>query len=671
MTPNKQVSPVIRISQEKRDASARATHLEAATRKFLVTTNERKYMSTKTNFKRIALVAVAALGMGVLSSVPAQATVSGLSVTVTDGTAPASTVTMLGSSADSRTSARINIKAVVDANDSITVQLLETSKPTGGTSNLVMYYHDSNTSTQTGVVVDTQSATNSTNALRGTASSTSLTQAVATPAAIAGTVPGSNGADAVRISTTGNAKRIDLNIGAQLDSATSVRPAGTYTFLVIVKAFQAGQAGTEAPATTVQATLNIVVAALADVSNTATATYGFSYLSSSSLTAGLVAAQPVDSTISALATTGAARGYIYVAVRNASNGTSTADESLTATVSGPGLVCTSSSNCGKSLGPISITAGDTVFELQGDGTGGTSTVTIKGTVTGVTYTKTLSYYAAAAKTMTASVFTPVLGIGSNDSAISVAAVDASGATWSGAAYIYASTAADAALIGAATLYTTPVACSYLASKLVHYCPVGTTIAGTAKFKVIDASTVALATATSNEVSVTSSAAQPASFKLSFNKATYAPGEIGQLLVTPLDADGKGLPAVTITSGLASPGITSTLDLTYLGAALTIPGALTSTEIATVAYNGTNTNAGSKTFIFTAPSTGGTITVSATGGTGLPAAGRVKVTASATITDSAAAALAAVTALATTVASLKTLITTLTNLVLKIQKKVKA
>ena len=77
MALNKQVSPVIRISQGERDASARATHLEAATRKFLVTTNERKKMSTKTNFKRRALVAVAALGLGVLSSVPSQAEVVG------------------------------------------------------------------------------------------------------------------------------------------------------------------------------------------------------------------------------------------------------------------------------------------------------------------------------------------------------------------------------------------------------------------------------------------------------------------------------------------------------------------------------------------------------------------------------------------------------------------
>ncbi len=69
--------------------------------------------------------------------------------------------------------------------------------------------------------------------------------------------------------------------------------------------------------------------------------------------------------------------------------------------------------------------------------------------------------------------------------------------------------------------------------------------------------------------------------------------------------------------------------------------------------------------------GNTVKASATGGTGVALAGQVAVSASATVTDSGAAALAAVTALATTVASLKTLITTLTNLVLKIQKKVKA
>jgi hypothetical protein len=49
----------------------------------------------------------------------------------------------------------------------------------------------------------------------------------------------------------------------------------------------------------------------------------------------------------------------------------------------------------------------------------------------------------------------------------------------------------------------------------------------------------------------------------------------------------------------------------------------------------------------------------------------EITATVNVTDSGSAALAAVTALASTVASLRTLIVTLTNLVLKIQKKVKA
>jgi hypothetical protein len=51
----------------------RALFGQAKTRKFLILTNERKKMSTKTTFKRIALVAVVALGLGGLWTVPANA----------------------------------------------------------------------------------------------------------------------------------------------------------------------------------------------------------------------------------------------------------------------------------------------------------------------------------------------------------------------------------------------------------------------------------------------------------------------------------------------------------------------------------------------------------------------------------------------------------------------
>jgi len=85
---NKQVSAAVRILQQKRDASARATHLmvkndplityesgilgQATGKKFFsVTFLERKTMSTKTSFKRIALVAASALAIAGFSAVPA------------------------------------------------------------------------------------------------------------------------------------------------------------------------------------------------------------------------------------------------------------------------------------------------------------------------------------------------------------------------------------------------------------------------------------------------------------------------------------------------------------------------------------------------------------------------------------------------------------------------
>jgi len=190
------------------------------------------------------------------------------------------------------------------------------------------------------------------------------------------------------------------------------------------------------------------------------------------------------------------------------------------------------------------------------------------------------------------------------------------------------------------------------------------VAGTAKVKVY----ASAQTVTSNEVSLTISQATAATVKLSWNKATYAPGEKATLSVEVLDSTGKSVPNATFANLFATGGISLTTAAGNGSDTLTAVSVTTSTPAQD--YVGTSTT-GAKLYTVYMPSNGGTITASATGGTSLPAAGQVKVSASATITDSGAAALAAVTALATTVASLKTLITTLTNLVLKIQKKVKA
>jgi len=602
-------------------------------------------MSTKTNFKRIALVAITALGLGLLSSVPAKA-VGDLSVTVTNGS-------FTTGQADSRTAATIAIAATIeDVRDTITIQVVGAN--TLGDS--VMASAD--TARQAKLMfIETTTAS------RSIVDDVGITTAPGAQVAKYTTVAATSGAMKLTSNSIG---RVGALFGIQVDSSSATAIAGTYSFTVFVRQYTQG---VTQPVTTTY-TASLVVAALSTASETPSSVTSFVRLSSGGLAAGVASTTAEADPISRVATSGTAAGYIFVANRNAANGSATALDSLTATVTGAGLVCTSSTGasaaagtCGKSV-RVAAT-GDYQFALQADGTAGTSTITITSGVAGWSTARSVSYYSLAAKTLTASVLTPVLVVGANDSAVSVTAVDANGTNWAGTTYIYASAAADATAVGGSA--TTPVACVYSVANVVHYCPITATAAGTGKFKVIDAATIAAATATSNEVTVTSSAATAATVRISFNKATYAPGEVGLIVITPLDAAGKGLPATTITNALASGGITSNVGLSYNNSAVTLTG----TDVTTVATSGTGRVAGSQAILFNAPLSGGAINLTAKGGAGLPAAGQVNITATASVTDNGAAALAAVTALATTVASLRTLITTLTNLVLKIQKKVRA
>ncbi|MCX6426888.1 MAG: hypothetical protein NTU82_01870 [Actinobacteria bacterium] len=68
-----QVSSVLRIVRGERDALVRTTHFKAAVENVSIATIERTIMSTKTTFKRVALVAVAAVGLGLLTAVPSGA----------------------------------------------------------------------------------------------------------------------------------------------------------------------------------------------------------------------------------------------------------------------------------------------------------------------------------------------------------------------------------------------------------------------------------------------------------------------------------------------------------------------------------------------------------------------------------------------------------------------
>ena len=606
-------------------------------------------MSTTTNFKRIALVAVAALGMGVLSSAPSQAIFSqSPTVTVTAG---APTI----ASSDSRTAGLVTVTALAGAAaDTYSVTAFAKSKPATATAQGDLLFM-----------------------LRDTLTSTILTQVES------GTANGANSAAAGALNTTtdsattvvidrtsGSSGFINVNLHAFMDSPTATRVAGSYVYTVVVTPFNDGARGTTAAIST---DITLTITALASASTTAVAANSSAFI-------GTAVDAGSDVAVSALATASdTARGYLTVTLRNASGSSGVAArESVTITTT-IGQVGTST-NRGRSVVLKYDSDTNEDYNIYSDGTAGTGTITIS--TPSVSFgAKSVTFYAVAPSTLVASVPTPNLRSGTNTDSVRVTAKDANGVSWAGTLYIYASAAADAAIAGAvrATAAADAIACTWDASDDRHECPVTGITAGTAKMKVTNYATAALATAaasgaevTSNEVSVVVNTGTAATVKIEFDKATYAPGERARIYVTPLDSAGKTLAVTTNANLLASGGISTSQAVTFAGSTTTADS-LTATSITTEKNSSSTSGARAGSFHYTVymPVSGGTVTISATGGTSLPIAGRVAVTASATVTDSGAAALAAVNALATTVASLKTLITTLTNLVLKIQKKVKA
>ncbi|CAN1485564.1 hypothetical protein MCEZE9_00072 [Candidatus Nanopelagicaceae bacterium] len=627
-------------------------------------------MSTKTTFKRIALVAVAALGLGVLSVAPSSASVANLSLTVTNGTAA-------NGKSDSSTAATISVAGLVDvgAGDSITVTFIAKDITANTSAIARMSYMDTTTGSSSSTLVSTS---------RGA-------YAAATKWGSTNGVESITASSAPMVVFSGSAGYIGAKFGVQLESKTAgLDTAGVFTYTALVSSY----AGATLVSST-SADFTITIAALASASTAVDVSRTTSFIC-----AGDVSTCTADAAVTGEATnnTGVDATIILNQYNASGVGTATVLDSVTATVTGAGLISFDGTTYGKSVKIAST--GSQRIRVLADGTAGVSTIAIS-TLSGYSASKSVTFYAKAAKTITAAVNNPVLAVGANAGAVSVAAVDANGTNWTGTAYIVASAAADALVAGSAT---TPVQCAAWNSTDGILCPVTAIAAGTAKFKVIDASTVAAATATSNEVTVTVSAAAPASVKIAFDKASYAPFEKALITVTPLDKDGKTLAGADRQNLLATGGITTNIAFGSLS------DTLTATRVTSVAANGTGATAGSQTYVVYMPAQGD-VTIKATGGTALPLTGQVAISATASVVNSSVdaatdaaneatdaanaatdAALAAadaadaataaaqdasdaVAALSATVAklvaSLKAQITSLTNLVIKIQKKVRA
>jgi len=597
-------------------------------------------MSIKTNFKRISLVAVAALGMGVLSSVPSQAAIIGVpTVTATNGTA-----TLQAS--DSTTAATVAIKFNANATtDSVTLHVSVGSVPATAT-------HDSRSVYAGQVDTLTTTGANVTSTLATAAPAVAAAAAFTSDTYLA-TANGTGRAQMVVAAGTGQQA---VKFRYYLDTATA-RVAGTYTFDYYTTVYSAGVA---VPASAVFGQFTIVV------TNGSTAAEG-SVAASGTSTALMYegsswASTAVDSAVAAVSTpSGTAVAVIRVSLKTAAG--LTARESLTVT-STIGNIGTSCATAGKSLTLQGDASGTNDLVVCADGNSGVSTITIKST--SVTFAnKQVTFYGSTAATITATVLATPIG-SSSTYAILAQPKDSLGTVLRSANAVYAFSDAST-IINTGT--TTGTSCgSYNADYDGYLCALSGSNNGTANITLRNASTVSASTVASTAVALKVNTAAAASFTLAFNKASYAPGEKAYIIIKPLDAAKGAIGGATMTNIFASGGISSSMAF---GNGSDTTTAVTITTAGTVASQGVASAEAIKLYTVYMPSTGGTIEISATGGSLLPASGQVKVTAKATVTDNGAAALAAVTALATTVASLKTLITTLTNLVLKIQKKVKA
>lgn len=376
------------------------------------------------------------------------------------------------------------------------------------------------------------------------------------------------------------------------------------------------------------------------------------------------------------ATSTDAAAVIVVTPKNAAGGNAT--ESILATVSGTGLIgygtnATTISALGRAL---VIPTGNHIGVFS-DGTAGVGTITLT-TLTGtVIATEKVTFYGDIAS-IVATPVKSVISTGANVSTVKAVAYDASGVT------------VGAGTLNAFSSNTAIVSDSGTAATIVNGEALFT-LTGVASGGV--AVTVKSGTISAIAVPVRVESAL-SSVKIAFDKAEYLPGEAAIITVTPVDAAGLPLSAKTYANLFATGGITSTYAFGSGSDVLT--GVSVTTDTSTV-----------KTFKVFMPLTETEVKISATGGSSLPVAGQVVVSASAKVTNKAAdaaknaakaadaavaaaeaatkaadnataqakAAVDAVAALSTQVAaliaSLKKQITSLTNLVLKIQKKVKA
>ena len=617
-------------------------------------------MSTKTNFKRIALVAIASLGFGLLSAAPSNSAVNADTLTIknTAGTTTSAITVANGDTITVASSATATLTFLpgTQPTDSVTLVAALVSAPAGATA---LPYMSLRETTSALVTTGLGAGSPSTVYLGNGRDTRGSGDDVITPNQVATCNPL---VDAVVTSCV-----FDVYLGK--GSATAgATVAGTY--VVTVKA--ANRDGTTSNAGTATITFTVGAATVSTTSGTAYMTGDVS----GSVTMSTEDLIPVMAT---KAVTTAPKALIKVTQVTPS----TANESVTATITGQGTLGSAAANTGNPSGrSILVKNGDTILVFA-DGTAGVGTITLVGSTSGYNFgTKTITWTGTSIAKIVATALAPVISAtgGSNLLATYVQAFDSEGKQiYSPTIYMISSD-----LTKISNNYTSCTA-GWDATDLVSYCAATAVSAGTSDITfsthtaagTYQGDGVTTTKVTSNAVKIRVGSITAASFKMSFDKATYGPGEKATLTVTPLDA--AGLPVAGVYGASNSNGNAAYANFFTTGGITTDYAFYTGSDTTTATFLNPSYATGVKTFTVYMPLQGSKLTVKASAGAHFGADYQTKtgattgtpVSATATVATEGAAALAAVNALATTVAALKTLITTLTNLVLKIQKKVKA
>jgi hypothetical protein len=673
--------------------------IQAELGKFSRSTIERKQMSTKTTFKRIALVAVAALGLSLVAVTPSNATPQADTLTSSATTATAlpgadAKITVTQTYLSTGTSDTVTATAAIvsmPAGNSVLPTWITTlatgvtnaGSPTQSISGLVASSGSVAASTYVKsnfqLVLNTQVA--GTYVIKVTPQTGSVATALTLTYTIADTATGPT-AKASRVYMQAGAGTSANKANALVDNGGGYAKVAnsTVTAAALLTALGAGIATQDADTTNNVTKLSVTGGST--TSGTTVANFGVILGNSETITAStLIGASQCDTV-----RTGCAAADYTVSSSVYFNA---AGFPVTATVTGPGYLKYGSDVKGKTYTELStdgqVNYLQKSFYLVSDGVAGTSTVTF--TAGGVTLGTFTVYFADVLASYTVATGTTFSGssfpVATNTGAYKVTALDANKNPIAGATvYAYSGTAATGTITTSATTSAAGVA-TFDFTGLV---------AGTSVITFGNKSTLATSTITATTTAaVTGSTAT--TVKLSLDKAEYAPGEKMTITISATDSNGKPV-ADGSRAVIASPtsnvvvGCTLSATTTLLGgsATQTCYAPATSGEFKISATEGADTASTTKaTVSVTATVTNASLdaaqaaTDAAAEATDAANAATDAANAAAEAADAATAAAQdaadAVAALSTQVAemidALKKQITALTNLVIKIQKKVKA